>query len=87
MTGANRSGGVVKESSSQLAVGRRADELGPADDGLAAAGDRLLSDPLQVFEALGRVREDVDGVLQRQRADLGQPAPDLGPKVEGRGGS
>ena len=47
-----------------------------------ATGGGLLSDPLEVLEALRRVREDVDGVLERQRPDLGQPASDLCAKVE-----
>ena len=75
-------GRVVKESSSQFTVRGCPDERGPADDRLAAAGDRFLRDPLQVFEALGRVREDVDRVLQWHRADLSQPASDLRSKIE-----
>ena len=50
-----------------------------------AAGDDLPAHPLEVLEGLVAARQDVDGVLDRHRAQRLQTPPDLHPQVAGRG--
>ncbi len=69
---------LVDERLSGLAI----EKLRFADIGLAPARDRLLDDPLEVFETLLAPGQDIDGVFQRHGADAGEPLADLGAQVE-----
>ena len=48
---------------------------------LAAGGPDLGLEPLEVLAGIGRVRQGVDRLLQRDGADLLQPAPGRDPEV------
>lgn len=62
--------------------GHAVDELAVEQMRVAAAGLDLLGDPLQVFERVRAMRQEIDGILHRHRPDVGEALPDLGPKVE-----
>lgn len=57
-------------------------EVRLADPGLPATRDGLPGDPLEILQAFRRAGQDVDGVLQRERADLLEPVAYLGPEIE-----
>ena len=58
------------------------DELGRANERVAATGTRFLGDPGEVLARVLAVRQDVDGVLEGDGAHLREALPDLGPEVE-----
>jgi len=57
-------------------------EICVADPGLPATRDGLPGDPLEILQAFRRAGQDVDGVLQRERADLLEPVAYLRPEIE-----
>src|SRR6185295_3368784 len=72
----------LSKTRSELAGDGAANKFSATHGGFPAARRRFLSNPLEVFEAFGEVRQNVDRVLEGQGADLGKPAPDLSTKVE-----
>ncbi len=66
-------------------VGHAVDEVTMKQMGVAAAGDDLLRDPLQVFQRVGAVRQKVDRVLHRDRTNVREALADLGPEVQRAG--
>src|SRR5204863_8071093 len=68
-----------------LGVGQAIHEVGLADRSLPAAGHDLPHLPLEVFDRLVRAGEDIDRVLDGDRAETLQPGPQLDTEVVGFG--
>jgi hypothetical protein len=66
-------------------IGDAVDEVSLEQVRVAAARHDLLGDPLQVFQRIRTVRQEVDGVLHRDRPDVRQPLAHLGAQVERTG--
>jgi hypothetical protein len=74
--------GLLAETGDERLCRDSGQERSPADVGRAAAGDRLARDPLQILEAVLARRQDVDGVLERERPDPQQAVADLRAEVD-----
>ena len=68
----------------QLIVGDGVDVRGAENGRLSTRGDDLGFEPFQVLASAGGIRQGVDRLLERDRADLLQAAPRADAQVGGR---